>query len=83
MTALGVIGVTTPAERLTKGGVGGSNLLSAPPGPGRHHINVVASAFGAEWPRPSTEHGRFGAVPSSHLGRVGLNLMTATLAPHD
>ena len=29
MTALGVMGVTTPAEWLTKGGVGGSSTLGA------------------------------------------------------
>jgi hypothetical protein len=29
------------------------------------------------------DHGRFGAVPSSHLGRVGLDLMPAILAPND
>jgi hypothetical protein len=29
------------------------------------------------------EHGRFGAVPGSHLGGIGLELMLAFLAPHD
>jgi hypothetical protein len=29
------------------------------------------------------EDGRFGAVPGSHLGRVGFDLMLARLAPTD
>jgi len=31
MTALGIMGVTTPVERLTRGGVGGSSTLGAAP----------------------------------------------------
>jgi hypothetical protein len=34
--------------------------------------------------RPTARaHGRFGAIPSSHLGGIGLGLMLARLAPDD
>jgi hypothetical protein len=51
--------------------------------PGHDHINLPFAAFGADQLLAPIEHWRFGAVPSSHLGRVGLDLMTAALAPHD
>jgi hypothetical protein len=50
------------------------------------------AAFGADQPITPIGHGRFGAVPSSHLGEhrrcdllsgIGLNLMPASLAPND
>jgi len=29
------------------------------------------------------EHGRFGAIPGSHLGGIGFDLMAAFPGPHD
>ena len=43
----------------------------------------AAAAAGTDQPLASIEHGRFGAVPSSHLGGVGLDLILAFLAPDD
>jgi hypothetical protein len=54
-----------------------------PLGPAHHHINLPASAAGTDEPFAPTEHGRFGAEPSSHLGGIGLDLMLAGLAPND
>jgi hypothetical protein len=34
-------------------------------------------------PLAPIEDGRFGAIPGSHLGRVGLDLVPAFLTPHD
>jgi hypothetical protein len=38
---------------------------------------------GTDEPLAPIEHGHSGAVPGSHLGGVRLNLMLASLAPHD
>jgi hypothetical protein len=51
--------------------------------PGYDHIDFAAAAFGADQPLAPIDHGRFGAVASSHLGGVGLNPMLAFLAPND
>jgi hypothetical protein len=40
-------------------------------------------AAGADPPLAPIEHGRFVAIPSSHLGGAGLDLMAAILAPND
>jgi hypothetical protein len=48
-----------------------------------HHIDPPAPAAGTDEPLAPIEHWRFGAVPSSHLGGVGLDLMLAHLAPYD
>jgi len=37
--------------------------------PGHDHINFAAAAFGTDQPPAAIEHGRFGAVPRSRLGR--------------
>jgi hypothetical protein len=57
--------------------------VSLPPLARYHHIGLSAAAFGADQLLAPIEHWRFGAVPSSHLGGVGLDLMLASLAPHD
>jgi hypothetical protein len=36
---------------------------------------------GTYQPLPPIEHGRFGAVPSGHLGGIGLDLMAAIPTP--
>jgi hypothetical protein len=38
---------------------------------------------GADQPLAPIEHGRFGALPSGHLGGAGLDLVLAALAPDD
>jgi hypothetical protein len=50
---------------------------------GHHHVDLSAAAAGTDQPLAPIENGGFGAVPSSHLGRIRLNLMLAFLAPHD
>ena len=58
--------------------------VALPPlGPAHHHIDPPAPASGTDQPLAPVEHGRFGAVPRSHLGGIGLNLMLAFLAPDD
>jgi hypothetical protein len=47
------------------------------------HVDLTAAALGADQPLAPIGHGRFGAVLLGHLGRVGLNLMAAILAPND
>jgi hypothetical protein len=47
------------------------------------HIDLTAAAFGADQPLAPIGHGRFGAVLLGHLGRVGLDLVAAILAPND
>jgi hypothetical protein len=44
---------------------------------------LPAAAMGIDEPLGPIEHGRFGAVSSSHLGGIGLDRMLARLAPHD
>ena len=56
----------------------GSSLPS-----GHDHIGRPAAAPGTHQPLAPIEYGRFGAVASSHLVRVGLDLMLAFLTPHD
>jgi hypothetical protein len=51
--------------------------------PAHHHIDLPAAAAGADPPLAPIEHGRFAAIPSSHLGGVGRDLMAAILAPND
>jgi hypothetical protein len=50
---------------------------------GHHHVDLPAAALGTDEPLAPIEHGRFGAIPSSHLSRVWLDLMLAFLAPDD
>jgi len=54
-----------------------------PLGSAYHHIDLAAAAAGTDQPLAPIEHGRFGAVPLGHLGRIGLYLMPAILAPND
>ena len=63
-----------PPER-----AGASPLLN----PTHDHIDLPSAAFGADQLLAPIERWRVGAVPSSHLGGIGLHLMAATLAPHD
>jgi hypothetical protein len=63
-------------------GHGGSNGLRA------HFTRATISAPPAvaaarEQPLAPIEHRRLGAIPSSHLGGIGLDRMLAFLAPHD
>jgi hypothetical protein len=44
-----------------------------------HHIDLLRPAFGADQFFAPIGHWRFGAVPSSHLGRIGLDLMAQPL----
>jgi hypothetical protein len=83
MAAFGVTGVTTPAERLMRSGVGDFTSPSAPLRSGHHHVNLAATAFGTDQPVALIGHGSFGVVPSGHLGGVGLDLMTVGFAPDD
>ena len=48
-----------------------------------HHINVPATAGGADQPLAPLENGRVGTVAGSHLAGVGLHLPDAFLAPND
>jgi hypothetical protein len=54
-----------------------------PLAPGHDHIDLASAAFKADQLVAPIGHWRFVAVPTSHLGGIGLDLMTATLAPHD
>ena len=49
-------------------GTQGSSL-----GSGHHHIDLPAATLRTHQPLAPIEHGRFGAVPSCHLGWVGLD----------
>jgi hypothetical protein len=82
MTALGIMGVTTPAERLTRGGVGALFTLGAASSP-HHHIDLPAAASGTDQPTAPTDNRRFGTVLSSHIRGIGFDLMAAIVAPHD
>jgi hypothetical protein len=58
--------------------------VALPPlGPAHHHIDPPAAAARTDQLLAPIEDGRFGAVPGSHLGGVGLDLMPTVLAPHD
>jgi hypothetical protein len=50
---------------------------------GEYHIDLPAAALRTHQPLAPIEHGRFGAVPGSHLGGIGFDLIPAFLAPHD
>jgi hypothetical protein len=78
MPALGIMGVTTPAERLTKGGVEGSiysRRRFVPVATYRPSGCCIANTRAAR-----ARTGRFGVIPSSHLGGVGLDLILLTSA---
>jgi hypothetical protein len=83
MTALGVMGVTTPAEWLTRGRRRGV-IYS------RRRFVAVTTISTLCLPQPEQTNrsrqsstGVFGAVSSSHLGGIGLDLMLASVAPDD
>ena len=59
------------------------SLGSAWPCAGHHHVSITAAAAGTHQPLAPIEDAGIGAVPSSHLGGVGLDLMLARLAPYD
>jgi hypothetical protein len=54
-----------------------------PPGPGHDHIGQPSAAAGTDKLVAQIEDAGVGAVSSSHLGRVRLDLMLARPAPHD
>ena len=54
-----------------------------PFGPGHDHIGLPSAATGTDKLLAPIEYAGGGAVPSSHLCRVRLDLMLACLAPHD
>jgi hypothetical protein len=62
-------------------GRGGSNGLRA--FHSRHHIHLPAATLAADQPLAPIGHRGFGAVPSSRLCRVGLDLVLTVLAPDD
>jgi hypothetical protein len=78
MPALGVMGVTTPAERLTRGGVGALFTLGAAPSRPQAFRCAGGSSANRLPPAP-INNGRFGTVPGSHLRRIGLDLTAAIL----
>jgi hypothetical protein len=53
-------------------------LPAAPLSRGHDHIDFAAATAGTDQPFAPIEHGRFGAVPCSHLGGIGFDLMLAT-----
>ena len=57
--------------------------LYLPLGPGHDHISLPSAAAGTDKPLAPIQNAGVGAVPSSHLCRVRLDLMLARLAPHD
>jgi hypothetical protein len=48
-----------------------------------HHIDLTPTTLRAHQPTAPVKHGRIGAVTLCHVGGIGLDLTTATLAPHD
>ena len=82
MTVLGVMGVTTPAERLMMGGVGSctySRRRSVP-------VTTISTCRLPQWEETNRRANRaraFSAVALSHLDGIGLDLMAAILAPHN
>jgi len=62
-----------------------SDLIHSLPthGPGHDHIGLPSAASGTDEPLAPIENAGVGALPSSHLCRVRLDLMLARLAPHD
>ena len=52
-------------------------------GPGHHHVDVAAAASGADEPLSPLGNGGLGPVLFGRLGGIGLDLVTARLAPHD
>jgi hypothetical protein len=58
-------------------------LSSIPLRPGHDHIDFAAAASRTGEPLAPIEDGRFGAVPSGHVGWVGLDLMPTIAAPND
>jgi hypothetical protein len=71
MTAFGVMGVTTPAERLTKGGVGCSIYSRRRSVQGHHHIDPQATASGTDQPLAPIEHGSGRCAKSAESSRPG------------
>ena len=53
------------------------------PGPGHYHVGLPSAALRTDEPLAPIEDTGAGAIPSSHLGGVWLDLMLARLAPHD
>src|SRR6516164_1382243 len=62
-----------PAERIKS---------RSPLGSGQHHVDLPAAALRAHQPLAPIEHGRLSAVAGSHLGGIGLDLMSAGFAPN-
>jgi hypothetical protein len=82
LTGGGESRIAAPARR--EPGRDGRALRSlCPPLTGNHHIDLPAAALRTDQPLAPIEHWHFGAIPSSHLGGVGLDLMLAFLAPND
>ena len=70
---------TTPSKQAR------SDLIRSLPthGPAHDHIGLPSAASGTDEPLAPIENAGVGALPSSHLCRVRLDLMLARLAPHD
>ena len=83
MPALGVMGVTTPAAWLTKGGVGGSSTLGAASSRSHKHFVEAAGAFGADQPLAPIWQRHLRAIPPGLFDGIGLDLMAAIPAPHN
>ena len=52
-------------------------------GPGHYHIDLAAAALGANQPLAPLWHGCVVAILLGHFRRIGLDLVLASLAPHD
>jgi hypothetical protein len=77
-----VMGVTTPAERLTRAASGALFTLGAAPSRSPQYQPSGCCSGN----RPTTapiDNRRFGNVPSSHLRAIRLDLMAATVASGD
>ena len=52
-------------------------------GSAHYHVDIVAATLRADQPLSPLRHAHLGAIALCHLGRVGLDLVLACLAPHD
>src|SRR5580704_2863292 len=66
-----------------RGPCGTISRCRSPPRPGQHHVVIPAAAPGTDEPIAPIQHRDAGAVALSELGRVGLDLVPAGLAPND
>jgi hypothetical protein len=59
-----------------------NGTVGIPSRAGHHRIDIAAAALRADQPLAPVERGRSRAVPSSHLGGIGVDLVRPFLAPH-